>query len=51
MDEILRRFKVKNKHNIEALQNLIAKKSLTKDDLILIITTVEINENISLDIS
>lgn len=38
----LRRFRIKDEKKIEALQSLIAKKNLSKDDLVLILSTIEI---------
>lgn len=44
MDSIFRRFHVKEPEKAEDLQRLIAEKNLSKDDLILILSTIELGD-------
>lgn len=50
VDSIFRRFHVKEPEKTEALQRLIAEKNLSKDDLILILSTIELDSEVMRDI-
>ncbi len=43
-----RRFKPKDSKNLDRLQSLIEKKNLSREDLILILSTIELNQNVLL---
>lgn len=46
VDDEYRRFKIVNDENKEAFESLVADKNLSREDLMLILSTVEINQDI-----
>lgn len=47
MDELFRRFEVKDEKNLDKFKDLVNEKNLSREDLILILETVSLKEVIN----
>ena len=45
MDELFRRFEVKDEKNLDKFKDLVNEKNLSREDLILILETVSLRED------
>lgn len=45
MEELFRRFEVKDEKNLDKFKDLVDEKNLSREDLILILETISLKEN------